>query len=105
MSRRRKRWDWTFYQSSLPKPSTSPIAPFELELSEEELHERGLLLLDDKAWLKYEGQVLLRKAAVSTRGSGKPDQIMSIWSDALQQSSERELRANDRAEGEVLDGE
>lgn len=92
----RSRWDWTSYQSALPKPPLVGDGSYEFALTDEQRYEYSLLTMDADAWRQTETQWLVRRASERKPVQGGADELMVVWAEALRKSQERELRANDQ---------
>lgn len=95
VARTRSRWDWTSYQSALPRPTLVGDGTFDFDLTEEQQYEYALLTMDEESWRRAETQWLARRAAERKPVQGPGDELMVVWAEALRKSQERELRAND----------
>lgn len=96
MTRLRRKWNWKSYQSLVRPPEALTGAGFEINMSDEELYEYSLLMLDDRSWEAVSAQWQVERATERSPEGRRADPLMQVWAEALRKSQERTMRAEDQ---------
>jgi len=71
-------------------------AGFEINMSDEELYEYSLLMLDERSWEAVSAQWQVERVTERSPEGRRADPLMQVWAEALRKSQERTMRAEDQ---------